>query len=247
MEESPPRGRPFYRPLRWTLAAALLVALAVLGYREGYRRGYEPEQLATITTSSLVVKTYPVADLVTPVGSNVPSNVALDFDPLIDLIVSTIEHESWMENGGGEGELQPFPSNASLVVSQTQRVHEQIADLLQQLRRLGTSFDAEQAIPLFHSWAVRGSPTSLCPNLVLGGDEGRQKIDKCFAKTRQSIVDVWGGPSFHGDSDDDGFPEWSRAEELAYWPRGTGVAYIAVELDAESRSQLILGWRPEED
>ncbi|HEX6963589.1 MAG TPA: hypothetical protein VF175_17105 [Lacipirellula sp.] len=61
---------------------------------------------------------------------------AADFDSLIDLIVSTVEHESWMENGTGEGEIQPFPTNLSLVVSQTQRVHEQIADLLEQLRRL---------------------------------------------------------------------------------------------------------------
>lgn len=59
-----------------------------------------------------------------------------DFDSLIDLIVSTIEYDTWMENGSGEGEIQPFPTNLSLVVSQTQRVHEQIADLLEQLRRL---------------------------------------------------------------------------------------------------------------
>lgn len=59
-----------------------------------------------------------------------------DFDSLIDLIVSTVENESWMENGTGEGEIQPFPTNLSLVISQTQRVHEQIADLLEQLRRL---------------------------------------------------------------------------------------------------------------
>jgi len=59
-----------------------------------------------------------------------------DFDSLIDLIVSTVEFDSWMENGTGEGEIQPFPTNLSLVISQTQRVHEEIADLLEQLRRL---------------------------------------------------------------------------------------------------------------
>jgi general secretion pathway protein D len=59
-----------------------------------------------------------------------------DFDSLIDLIVSTVAHDSWMENGTGEGEIQPFPTNLSLVISQTQRVHEEIADLLEQLRRL---------------------------------------------------------------------------------------------------------------
>ena len=59
-----------------------------------------------------------------------------DFDSLIDLIVSTVASDTWAENGGGEAEIRPFPTNLSLVVSQTQQVHEQIADLLEQLRRL---------------------------------------------------------------------------------------------------------------
>jgi general secretion pathway protein D len=59
-----------------------------------------------------------------------------DFDSLIDLIVSTVETQTWAENGGGEAEIRPFPTNLSLVISQTQAVHEQIADLLEQLRRL---------------------------------------------------------------------------------------------------------------
>jgi hypothetical protein len=33
-----------------------------------------------------------------------------DFDSLIDLIQSTVEHDTWMENGSGEGEIQPFPT-----------------------------------------------------------------------------------------------------------------------------------------
>src|SRR5690606_36711346 len=44
--------------------------------------------------------------------------------------------ETWAENGGGEAEVRPFPTNLSLVISQTQAVHEEIADLLEQLRRL---------------------------------------------------------------------------------------------------------------
>ncbi|MGL4514440.1 MAG: hypothetical protein ACRCT8_15230 [Lacipirellulaceae bacterium] len=59
-----------------------------------------------------------------------------DFDSLIDLIVSTVASDTWAENGGGEAEIRPFPTNLSLVVSQTQAVHEEIADLLEQLRRL---------------------------------------------------------------------------------------------------------------
>jgi general secretion pathway protein D len=61
--------------------------------------------------------------------------VVADFDPLIDLITTTIAPESWTDVGG-PGAIREFEANLSLVVSQTQDVHEQIADLLEQLRRL---------------------------------------------------------------------------------------------------------------
>src|SRR5690606_16163933 len=74
-----------------------------------------------------------------PIGSGpggMGGAASADFDSLIDLIVSTIATETWAENGGGEAEIRPFPTNLSLVISQTQAVHEEIADLLEQLRRL---------------------------------------------------------------------------------------------------------------
>jgi general secretion pathway protein D len=58
-----------------------------------------------------------------------------DFDSLIELITSTVTPASWTDNGGA-GSIAPFATNLTLVVSQTQEIHEQIADLLQQLRRL---------------------------------------------------------------------------------------------------------------
>ncbi len=58
-----------------------------------------------------------------------------DFDTLIELITATIAPDTW-DDVGGQGSIQGFPTNLSLVVSQTQEVHEQIADLLEQLRRL---------------------------------------------------------------------------------------------------------------
>jgi general secretion pathway protein D len=59
----------------------------------------------------------------------------VDFQPLIDLIQQTIEPNSW-NNVGGAGSIEGFQPNLSLVISQTQAVHDQIADLLRQLRRL---------------------------------------------------------------------------------------------------------------
>ena len=58
-----------------------------------------------------------------------------DFDSLIELITTTIAPTTWDEVGG-PGSVSGFETNLSLVVSQTQEVHEQISDLLQQLRRL---------------------------------------------------------------------------------------------------------------
>ncbi len=58
-----------------------------------------------------------------------------DFGPIIDLITTTISPDSW-DDVGGPGSISGFDTNLSLVVSQTQEVHEQIADLLEQLRRL---------------------------------------------------------------------------------------------------------------
>ena len=61
--------------------------------------------------------------------------VIADFDTLIELITTTIEPDSWDEVGG-PGTIAEFPTNLSLVISQTQEVHEKISDLLEQLRRL---------------------------------------------------------------------------------------------------------------
>jgi len=58
-----------------------------------------------------------------------------DYQSLIELITSTIAPTTWDEVGG-PGSIQEFRGNLSLVVSQTQEVHEEIADLLTQLRRL---------------------------------------------------------------------------------------------------------------
>jgi len=58
-----------------------------------------------------------------------------DFDTLIDLITQTVSPATW-EHNGGKGNIAASPTNLSLVVSQTQEVHEQIVDLLEQLRRM---------------------------------------------------------------------------------------------------------------
>lgn len=57
-----------------------------------------------------------------------------DFDSLIELITTTVKPQTWDEVGG-PGSISEFRNNLSLVISQTQEVHEEIVDLLGQLRR----------------------------------------------------------------------------------------------------------------
>lgn len=58
-----------------------------------------------------------------------------DFQSLMDLIQTTIMPDTW-EALGGPSSMSPYPQNLSLVISTTSEVHDQIADLLESLRRL---------------------------------------------------------------------------------------------------------------
>jgi hypothetical protein len=97
---------------------------------------------------ALFTRTYSVADLVLPVLtpeviSSPPSTEAKsnqptpkpDFDSLIDLIETTVKPATW-DAVGGPGSIAPFTKSFSIVVTQTQEVHDEIVGLLEQLRRL---------------------------------------------------------------------------------------------------------------
>ena len=53
--------------------------------------------------------------------------------PLIDMIVNTISPETWQQRGG-QGTIMYYANNPALVIRQSQRVHEEIGELLQALR-----------------------------------------------------------------------------------------------------------------
>jgi len=71
---------------------------------------------------------YPVSDLLARLGN--------DTETLVDVLTSTVEPTTW-DSAGGPGSIAPEPqgpSGPALAVSQTYRVHEQIAELLAALR-----------------------------------------------------------------------------------------------------------------
>jgi general secretion pathway protein D len=73
----------------------------------------------------------------TPIGGpgGMGGGVQADFDSLIELITTTIDPDSW-DDVGGPGSIAEFATNLSLVISQTQEVHEKIDKLLAQLREI---------------------------------------------------------------------------------------------------------------
>jgi hypothetical protein len=117
-------------------------------------------QITTLDSArgKLQTVTYPVADLIVPIGSGeselapflcrmkpehgnrTPGATAEDV--LIRLISETIEPATW-RGTGGKGTIQYFPLGQSIVVNQTQDIQEQILDLLAALRRLQEVEDKE--------------------------------------------------------------------------------------------------------
>lgn len=70
----------------------------------------------------------------TPKWSKGKTGPTMD-EALKNLIVNTIEPDTWAVNGG-KGTIDYFPLGSSMVINQTQDIQEQIAELLDALRRL---------------------------------------------------------------------------------------------------------------
>jgi hypothetical protein len=105
------------------------------------------EEVLLITTEDeantrLEVRVYRVDDLLHDAGAGSGQEIDEDqFDALQQIIVSTVESDSWMEHGTGEGEILQF-GRGMFVVGQTHRVHEQIVKLLAEMRRVKVEIEA---------------------------------------------------------------------------------------------------------
>lgn len=81
----------------------------------------------------LDVRVYRIDDLIALEGRGALLASDDDYQRLIELITSNVERHSWAVNKTGQGEITAF-SPGMLVISQTQRVQEQIEKLLETLR-----------------------------------------------------------------------------------------------------------------
>ena len=106
------------------------------------------EEVLLITTEdraneSLRVVIYRVDDFElaeVPNGGGGGGFVKSNFSPLIEVITTCIEHDSWQSTGEGEGAIH-LAKPGMLVIAQTHKVHTQIEAFLDQLREVKTDIE----------------------------------------------------------------------------------------------------------
>ncbi len=117
---------------RWQLARTAFVLLGVFALPPALS-GEEPS--AREGSLQFVTRTYHVADLVLPLAPGAGDHAA-DFETLLDLIELRTGADCWGEAGGG-ARIVPHPGTLSLVIRQTQPMHDRISELLEEVRGTG--------------------------------------------------------------------------------------------------------------
>ena len=117
-------------------------------------------------------------------------DATLIIDDLLDVIRQNVEPDSWRETGGGDGNLREL--NGQLVVYNTSEAHEQVTDLLSQLRET-------RALQI----AIEARFLSVSDNFLeeMGVDldfvfnAGSADFDQAFTATGAPLVDPFTGAS----------------------------------------------------
>ena len=113
--------------------------------------------------SNLDTRIYPVLDLVTQRRPDLkqPKLAEVDYEPLVELVTTTIAPDTWDEVGG-PGTVDVLDNAGAMVVSQTRDVHRDVEKLLATLRRV----KVEQGIPSIPMRTIKS--TRVSPGSVSG-------------------------------------------------------------------------------
>lgn len=134
-----------------TLRTMLELALEPLDLTWSARGGVLVVTSEEAAFSHCVTRIYPVSDLVRTADDQP------DYDSLIDAVVSTVEPDSWVDNGGPLADIRPMPSAGdAIIVLQTPQVHLQLEELLDDARHLRR----QQGLPTMPASTTRSKPAS---------------------------------------------------------------------------------------
>ena len=129
----PQKRRPKFG-LRFLLLLVLLVAVALGAFQLGHDVGYDEGNQAGFAegiNEKVFAMTYRVSDVLPPEAD---STVDAKYQKLIDEIVKEVQPLTW-DTADGPASLAPYPQNRAIVVSQTTRGHDELADFLESKRR----------------------------------------------------------------------------------------------------------------
>ncbi len=233
------KQRPRRRLFRFSLMTLMLLFTCIAGYFSGWRWGALQRQ-QEILDATFTTQVYQVGDLVTPLSGKTAAVASLD--PLVELIVSTVVSESWMENGTGNGEIQPFPTNLSIVVSNTGKAHDEIAELLQQLRRLRYELPEDFLATVREAVARKRKPAFPIKVLTQYAIEDARRMGNHFESSVKQLTNVFGKPNGVYQAGEKGFPKWATAQKIAVWNYRGGKLYFALQDCRPEGLALVTGW-----
>jgi hypothetical protein len=105
-------------------AAALATSGQVVGQPANARPGAFPPVLAAPAANPQNAGLFPGGGTGSPNANNsLGAGANADFDTLIDLIISTVHTSTWVDNGGGEADIRPFPGGVLVDAAGTLRLN----------------------------------------------------------------------------------------------------------------------------
>jgi len=130
-------------------------------------------QITTPEEAETRLKTvlYPVGDLAGDYRDPSTGESWADYQSLIDLITTAVSPTAWDEVGGPGG-VGVFEKSQSLVVSQTEDVHRQVAQLLDTLRRAGKTAGGAQPVTKTRPQMPEGFGMGGMGGMGMGGGMG---------------------------------------------------------------------------
>lgn len=237
-----PLGR---RLFRFSLGGLLFVTLATCVYLGSHRVG-ERAGAQRQYDESFFIKTYNIDDLLIEAESLAQRDEILS--STVARIRSTVSPQSWMRPGEPpaerRGELAEMPSGGTLAISQSGLAHDQILQVLNQIRRERLQASTEQALVEIEKLEQRSTtqPAVLVSYTPRNFAEIRGAILNRFADLTERLTSRWGTPAFAGQCTDEGFPAWSAAQSLVAWPRRGGDLYLAVQYSPGVGEAVVAGW-----
>lgn len=245
-----------HRVFRVSLAGLFVLMTCVAGFFAGFYYG-QIEKSRQHYLKTMVEVDYQIADLVDSSEQKPHETVAA----LVELITSTISHDQWKLNGG-ENTIEGYPtkeiplpwSAPTLCVSATGAVHDEISELLSQLRRFSGEIDIDDIVPPLQT-IISSQDASRCQIIRAYQKNHRnsQRMSQQFASAVETLSNLWGKPEFSGSCTDKNFPQWSAAQSIATWPRNGGIAFVEVremQVGIETQQKdcqcIAVGWQPNE-